>query len=458
MTVRDVIQTRRFSQISPPGNSAATSPPELIKGLYDHRLPPPQRRALPSAPSDATNPDSQWSPPQSPQKSPSVRSAHVPINRKPLIFAAMASVEPKQAEFVPSQPMINEWEISSSPPRGYPSPPAEMTRPPQFPYENGQFAASFSTVMSGSQEFTQYSSSTDDTPTPRLEGNRPLPQLAQPHLRTRKLSRPRTPVTQPPEMPASPDKRSHHRNTTKSRPSTPVSPHLPVKKLGPPLEHDGDVVGIPLDDDPFAKAEGVRMLKPSGSESTIKRPRTKDGLKKSSSRDALAAAAQQQTLDAVISNGNGPVVDPPKSPAVNAPLSPVSSDGSHQVRTRLLSGELDDIPPPVTTDAIVDEGSTPEPFPLALFLSEPHLLSSLLEYLSFSEWCILSGVSRHIRSTLVHKADLREEILERYLKIVGYARWMWDEPEPLSLSLKVSYVVIFKWYSIIISGRTSTII
>ena len=32
---------------------------------------------------------------------------------------------------------------------------------------------------------------------------------------------------------------------------------------------------------------------------------------------------------------------------------------------------------------------------------------------------------------------LREAILERFLKTVGYSRWIWDDPDPLSLSLQV---------------------
>ncbi|XP_006456269.1 hypothetical protein AGABI2DRAFT_195461 [Agaricus bisporus var. bisporus H97] len=71
------------------------------------------------------------------------------------------------------------------------------------------------------------------------------------------------------------------------------------------------------------------------------------------------------------------------------------------------------------------------------FIADPEFLQMLLEYLNFFEWSLLASVSRTIRIVMVQKRDLREEILERFLRPVGYQRWSWEEsPEALSLSLQ----------------------
>lgn len=77
---------------------------------------------------------------------------------------------------------------------------------------------------------------------------------------------------------------------------------------------------------------------------------------------------------------------------------------------------------------------------LAGFLTEASLLYSLLEYLTFYDWVMLFSVSKHLRKQLENERDLREEVLERFLETVGYERWIWNEQEPLSLSLVVSTI------------------
>lgn len=75
------------------------------------------------------------------------------------------------------------------------------------------------------------------------------------------------------------------------------------------------------------------------------------------------------------------------------------------------------------------------PYPLELHLLHPQLLRALLQYLSFYDWCILQGVSKSLRSQLNHVKELREEVLERYLSTIGYARWIWEN-EPLVIGLR----------------------
>jgi len=81
----------------------------------------------------------------------------------------------------------------------------------------------------------------------------------------------------------------------------------------------------------------------------------------------------------------------------------------------------------------------PEPYfyPLELHLLHPQLLRGLLQYMTFYDWCILQGVNKSLRSQLSHIKELKEEILERYLSTIGYARWVWEEDEPLMISLRV---------------------
>ena len=77
------------------------------------------------------------------------------------------------------------------------------------------------------------------------------------------------------------------------------------------------------------------------------------------------------------------------------------------------------------------------PYQLESHLLHPQLLRALLQYLSFYDWCVLQGVSKNLRSQLSHDKELKEEVLERYLSTIGYARWTWEEKEPLVISLRV---------------------
>jgi len=85
----------------------------------------------------------------------------------------------------------------------------------------------------------------------------------------------------------------------------------------------------------------------------------------------------------------------------------------------------------------IDEEPEPYFYPLELHLLHPQLLRTLLQYLSFYDWCILQGVNKSLRSQLSHVKELKEEVLERYLSTIGYARWAWEEDEPLTISLRV---------------------
>ncbi|CAL1711003.1 unnamed protein product [Somion occarium] len=82
------------------------------------------------------------------------------------------------------------------------------------------------------------------------------------------------------------------------------------------------------------------------------------------------------------------------------------------------------------------EPDEPKYYPLALHLTNPVLLGNLLVYLSFYEWCVLSSVNKETRNTIYEQRELEEVILERFLQTVGYAKWVWKQPEPLVLTLQ----------------------
>jgi len=78
-----------------------------------------------------------------------------------------------------------------------------------------------------------------------------------------------------------------------------------------------------------------------------------------------------------------------------------------------------------------------EPFPLDIFLSDPGILTLLLSYFSFYDWCMLSSTSKVIRTMLSDNVELKEVVLEKFLKTIGYARWTSASSDPLPLTLQV---------------------
>ncbi|PPQ82613.1 hypothetical protein CVT24_005432, partial [Panaeolus cyanescens] len=163
------------------------------------------------------------------------------------------------------------------------------------------------------------------------------------------------------------------------------------KKLPEPLVLEDDKVdkvdeqtmrnaGIELDDDPFAKNEGVRMLKP-----------TQNG----------AAVAQDE-----ISRASGSVVgdESDRKSGVNLPLTPVSQEEKGEGE-----GEGENV-----GEEVGEEEKPREPRPdaptMAQFLSNPTVLANLLSYFTFYDWCVTAALSREIRVLLVRTPELREDL------------------------------------------------
>ena len=345
------------------------------------------------------------------------------------------------------------------------------------------------------------SRSRKDSKSDEQQQQRPQSQnitLRTPPSRTRKLSKHRPEIASQygsisdMVLPGTPDSQQHHRRTssirtlmTKSRPTTPVagagggankaslfgSPKSNNAPLEPAIQLDEDTrskAGILLDDDPFARVEGVTMLRPLSSfggdmeeekdrESVVVVGSNEKNLghKKSSSTKGPSISSSSQVIETEERSSS---VSPPVVEGV-APPTPVSPeehrktkkkkkkkrhDEDSQTESTLPAPMLDNSDAAAVTSAPTEEPEPelePEPilplYTIIDFLSDPQLLSSLLTFFSFYDWCLLSSLSKEIRLLLVQSPALRETVLERFLKTVGYSRWVWDDPDPLSLSLQV---------------------
>ncbi|CAK5274200.1 unnamed protein product [Mycena citricolor] len=221
-----------------------------------------------------------------------------------------------------------------------------------------------------------------------------------------------------------------HRTLVKPRSTTPQrKPSIP--QIVPEVNRQSMLL---LDEDPFAKIEGVRVMAPSVSSpvsSSAEESLDAEVSEKASVSEKAADLSERATV--VSENATAPST--PERTVASLPSAPSSPEDYRAARSQRRGNVLDKAPPPSVLGVEVRETRIPGPFPLALFVADPQLLTALLPYLSFYEWCILSAVSKEIRITFVGTKDLREAALERYLRTVGYARWTWADPDPLELTL-----------------------
>ncbi|KAG6332859.1 hypothetical protein ID866_6229 [Astraeus odoratus] len=157
----------------------------------------------------------------------------------------------------------------------------------------------------------------------------------------------------------------------------------------------------------------------------------------------------------------------------------------HSSRQERRGKHLEKTPPPLVAEtvaqrrimrdsALLDDGNQqgvsaeaeeespkeePKYFPLPSFLCRAEFLAALLEYLEFRDWLALYAVNRRsVRSlfdssalpsvgsfsvtagdkagTKSNARQLREVVLEKFLRPVGYTRWEYEWAEPIVLSLR----------------------
>ncbi|EDR00504.1 uncharacterized protein LACBIDRAFT_334125 [Laccaria bicolor S238N-H82] len=251
------------------------------------------------------------------------------------------------------------------------------------------------------------------------------------------------------QRPTTPQKSSGGRPTTPSthrtvRPTTPQTQKstTPARPVTPAVvqQVDEDTMrnaGIELDDDPFARVEGVRMLKPKkGKARSVDDGETVDGHGQGYEEvESVSSHAHHQREPAGVSASPE---DVKRAKREARRLERERERERERGREKEKGKERNS---DAGTDATLEHEEAEEPvssyyFNLAELLSHHQVVRNLLEYTNFYEWCILSSISKEIRILLVQSPPLREEVLERFLKTVGYGRWGWDGPEPLSLSLQ----------------------
>ncbi|KAF9560810.1 hypothetical protein CPC08DRAFT_707825 [Agrocybe pediades] len=422
------------------------------------------------------------------RKSPSMQSANAPQRGKPRIFAAMEAQENEDSmqaagpSLPPPVTQQKQVDVSSNqllqghPSLNYQQPPSQpqlVNQPPLLPpvefmtpksriedlpdlYGNsdqrGLSSSSASLLSSSPSKGTSRHVGGSDPllRTPRSDSVRslskpeePPQQLASPQAtpRSRKLSKARSNAdtasvvshstnVSGPGVPSTPESRrlhthASHRSISKSRPSTPATQNkgLPVQPEVGIIRVDEDAakVGVPLDEDPFARVEGVKVLN-----ATTPPPVKENGSMKPS--EELNAPTNEGSAAGQNLGKNGV--------AAATPLTPVSPEDKKKSKRERKSSKAAKSGEIAGSKGKEKEKQVSEPVTLVHFLSDPQLLSTLLSFLSFYDWCTLSAISKQIRIMFVRTPDLREAILESHLKTIGYSRWCWDDKEPLSLSLQ----------------------
>jgi len=162
------------------------------------------------------------------------------------------------------------------------------------------------------------------------------------------------------------------------------------------------------------------------------------------------------TDNAAADNASDSTPPPPELPA-SAPVPAPSASQSYQAARSLRRGDpitkpaLSSHPLPIHKTLPLREDRPAEPFPLALFVAEPSLLRALLPFLSYFDWCNLVNVTKEVKEMFFGAAGddakgkgkgkgvlasaLKEEVLERFLRTVGYVRWG-GESEPIVISIR----------------------
>ncbi|GLB40878.1 hypothetical protein LshimejAT787_0900930 [Lyophyllum shimeji] len=388
-----------------------------------------------------------YNPATPPRKSTSIRSMNGPIvTGKPLIFTAMAAVGtegPQAPNSIPPARPADQSKVWSNavPPQQHPSPPARKDS-----LQNRQHPRPLPAInnighlgQSATPSTHQTSAQPVPVPPPKATHTSPVnghfppqPPVEQPTPpRTRKLSKsraaPQSSANFSNPTSTTTTNGTYQRTPVKMRPTTPISPG----RAGS-IQIDSDVLGIPLDDDPFARVDGVKMLKPlsrpatppTGTTDAVgtggERLKSREGKKGSGSEEMLSDAGSRSVLTKIGSQ-----------PGTNMGQESIPSEHGRRVNgfSRAVETELPTVAPPVI-------GGMEGKDYLTGFLADPHLLGTLLGFLSFYDWCMILSLSRDVRFMIVQNPMLRETVLERFLKTVGYARWAWNEREPLSLSLQ----------------------
>ncbi|KAM6495065.1 hypothetical protein JOM56_009688 [Amanita muscaria] len=419
-----------------------------------------------------------------------------PTRGKPLIFAAMEAnidrPQPGEEQRVSVRLWDGQDRSFGQTVTGYPSPPSSTTTD----QPRSTTPANNTPRDAAAAEYPSPPSSEFAYPRVVVEGHRELRHST--HVSTavsgrpRKLSKARQPsddghkLFQRPVTPA------------KGRPLTPVSPSQTLKKAATSPEkselqvpssrqtlRSSGMSLLDVDEDPFAKIEGVKMLAPVAKEK--ERIQEKDiGARKTKARNGEMSEDSPEETDVQLKKQHSI----PSIPSIETDSDGVGASLANSVKADTKSEKSSKyakkrIPRAEEPEAVVKSDATalsksfeksvgkahPKSDVESLgtdivegvlppakhgrqrsrslaglweFVSDARLLSELLSYFSFYDWCLLAGVSKRIRTLLSESDDLKEATLQRFLKTVGYAKWCWDGPDPLPLSLQVNVLPSFR--------------
>jgi hypothetical protein len=236
--------------------------------------------------------------------------------------------------------------------------------------------------------------------------------------------------------------RSH--KLTKARPGhsgtskRPVTPNGGGGKVPPNKERsfaamvDEEVTrkaGLPLDDDPFAKPDIVTMV---GVSTTSLHSTSRDDM---TQEEAPVGERYRETSNAEISKEWDAAPRTPPRVFQHPPRFTPSPEDYKSHRSQRRGDMLERIAPPAVVGVPATEDRVLD-FPLESFVLDPDLLVHFLPFLSFYEWTMLWNLTKRSKMVMEQHGGLREAILGRYLKMVGYETWAFEGVDPLALSLK----------------------
>lgn len=335
----------------------------------------------------------------------------------------------------------------------YPSPPAEHTSPEASSHRRRNFSIS-SVFRAASQVDSHSSEGHSASPIFHPTG---LPSLAH------KSSKSSLVRVAPEHTPSRGDGTSEYfrpRVLTKARPTTPQKPSPPPSHTV--LPEPGDP--LLLDDDPFARAKGVKMMQPrTRSSSTSGTPSSSPPSLHMSKEDSFSSEDGHVKIPGTppppVPKSPGDVLVTAVTPSLSipekAPPTPLTPDEYKVARQQRRGQWLEKVPPSAVADAVAKQLAmnqeseeeqprepTPLPptyFPIVAFMSDATLLPVILSYLSYSEWLALYSSSKQVQQ-LFQSRILREFVLERFLSTVGYSKWGYEWAEPTALSLRASSI------------------
>ncbi|THH29910.1 hypothetical protein EUX98_g4294 [Antrodiella citrinella] len=379
---------------------------------------------------------------------------NVPVRGRPLIFAAMTT-EPSEVGEVEEAPVLDAGEVGvyealynaahTATQDIYPSPASSGRRSPQ--------------KMESASE-----AELDAIRKPR-KLSKSRKQVPPAQVTTRQHTVEATPVgvtdgqhyPQSPPQPATPPHHHHHHHHEQSSQDVELRPIEPL--LSSPFQYQQ---AQPTQPSPHANG---------GDQSPRKRPTPLEH-NKSSSRHGVKtltdkqlqklnrrstpniehtiAREREREVPTIPQQEYPPPPIPPPKPLLTPPTPPSPEEYANaraQRRGHVLDKSRAPLPAPPVEERVpsihesepqsIESEEPPEPqyYPLTRHIADSVLLGNLLCYLAYFEWCQLSAVSREIRQVVSENRELEELVLERYLRTVGYDRWIWKQPEPLKLNL-----------------------